>query len=246
MRLLKIGAGSFASIALSFFPIRWLLREIRVKAVLDSIFDVAFVEAAKLTGWSQAAISNAADEYVAPIVVSAVIVWIIWHIFHWVHKPTSPSLEVYASRAPMQADPAVSPVNTVSRKPVPDTTVKWAFDHLCGVTGLKAAKDDTRSIWRQLRQAAYDGKITVWGRPESAALGADQFTKPVEMVPPEHWRDYDFDELRCLVGDDETSFARTKPDDERKQSAANGYADLRLNKQQVQNLGDAAVQSKVE
>jgi hypothetical protein len=138
--------------------------------------------------------------------------------------------------SPRETPSIASTSSSVAAKPLPDATVKWAFHHLCALANLDAAKDDTTPIWMQLRQAARDSKITVWGRPESGTLSAPQFIKPVEMVPPDHWRDYDFDVLRCLAGNDDTSFARTEPDDERKHSLAKGYADLWLNAEQIRHL----------
>jgi hypothetical protein len=90
-----------------------------------------------------------------------------------------------------------------------------------------AASDE---VWAKLRQAARDGRITVWGRPESAHL--ERPYKPMEEIPSDHWRHYAFDFLRCMHSEDEAR-CRSEPDDPKRYPLNKGYADLRVNTTQV-------------
>jgi hypothetical protein len=113
-------------------------------------------------------------------------------------------------------------------KPIPDMLVSEAAEYLAAT---KANWDATSNeVWAELRQAARDGRITVWGRPESAHL--ERPYKPMEEIPPDHWRHYAFDFLRCMHSEDEAR-CRSEPDDLKRYPFNKGYADLRLNKMQV-------------
>jgi hypothetical protein len=124
----------------------------------------------------------------------------------------------------------VQVASSVPERPGPDMAVRDAATHIAATNGWDAASDE---VWAALRQVARDGKITVWGRPDSAHL--QQPYKPNEQIPPEHWRDYGFDFLRCMHSEDEAR-CRSEPDDERRHPLNKGYADLRLNRAQVVSL----------
>jgi hypothetical protein len=90
-----------------------------------------------------------------------------------------------------------------------------------------AASDE---VWAELRLAARDSRITVWGRPESAH--PERPYKPMEEIPSDHWRHYAFDFLRCMHSED-TARCRSEPDDPNRYPLDKGYADLRVNTMQV-------------
>jgi hypothetical protein len=86
--------------------------------------------------------------------------------------------------------PWPTPTNSVASdaKPIPDMLVKEAAEHLAATKASWDVASD--EVWAELRQAARDGRITVWGRPESAHL--ERPYKPMEEIPPDHWRHYAF------------------------------------------------------
>jgi len=130
--------------------------------------------------------------------------------------------------APIRRSP---PARAPQAQSQPDMRIREAFDHLAA--GGRWADIISAPIWTEIRQAARDGRLLVWGRPESAHLNRPY--KPVELIPPEHWRDYGFDHLRCYMGEEDYP-ARTEPDDDRQHPLNKGYADLWVNRTQVADL----------
>jgi len=124
--------------------------------------------------------------------------------------------------------------------PIPDMLLREAAEHLAATKASWDAASD--EVWAELRQAARDGRITVWGRPESAHL--ERPYKPMEEIPPDHWRHYSFDFLRCMHGENETR-CRTEPDDPKRYPLNKGYADLRVNTTQVRTSWIAKIPSNV-
>jgi hypothetical protein len=122
-------------------------------------------------------------------------------------------------------------------KPIPDMLLKEAAEHL---SATKSWDVTSNEVWAELRQAARDGRITVWGRPESAHL--ERPHKPMEEIPPDHWRHYAFDFLRCMHSEDEVR-CRSEPDDPKRRPLNKGYADLRLNATQVRTSWPAKMPS---
>jgi hypothetical protein len=112
----------------------------------------------------------------------------------------------------------------------PDATIRWAHGWL--VSAAKVGSDGDRLIWDELRQAARSGEIMVWGRPISTAIWPDEYRKPIEIVPQEHWRNYDFDVFHCLMHPDDADCG-TVPDGNRDRDNRGRYVDLRVNKGQV-------------
>jgi hypothetical protein len=113
---------------------------------------------------------------------------------------------------------------------MPDMSIAEAHSHLVATGRWEAGSDE---LWGELRQKARHGWMRVWGRPESAAL--ERPYKPSEAITPEHWRDYGFDVLRCLQGGDERP-CRSIPDDDRRHPVSKGYAELRVNRDQVRRV----------
>jgi hypothetical protein len=96
-------------------------------------------------------------EYGPPLALAAFGGWLLWPP----SRKTGLSIETDAGDA----------------KPIPDMLVKEAAQHLAATkANWDAASDE---VWAELRQAARDGRITVWGRPASAHL--ERPYKPMEF-----------------------------------------------------------------
>jgi hypothetical protein len=163
--------------------------------------------------------------------ISGLIGLAIWEIVQ--RRPTPTNGTPYPPRFPTPIASGAS-----DAKPIPDMLVKEAAEHLAAT---KASWDATSDeVWAELRQAARDGRITVWGRPESAHL--EQPYKPMEEIPSDHWRHYAFDFLRCMHSEDEVR-CRSEPDDPKRYPLNKGYADLRVNTTQVQTSWTAKLPS---
>lgn len=174
MRLRKI-VGSLASVALlSLFPVRWLLREIGIKAVLDSIFDVAFAQISDLTGWSQARISNITDEYIAPVLVSAVVVWIIWHIFRWINK------------SPQDIEPRAATFETISKSLSPDWSLRDLFIHV-DQDVLLEEKTLRDAVGREISDKCSSNHLQAWGK-----LIRNGKRNSLAPIPREHWENVEY------------------------------------------------------
>jgi hypothetical protein len=155
--------------------------------------------------------------------------------YHTVHLNTPHQTPRYWDlRVNWQDILALWPTSPVVGTQEAERSIKWTFNRIAKLRGLNPSSDDTSPIWGELRQAARDGRVTVRGRPESGHLRLGQFSKPIEDIPCNHWRDYGFYELGCLVGDDETAFCRTEPD--RGKDLSGCYADLRVSQAQVAQL----------
>jgi hypothetical protein len=107
-----------------------------------------------------------------------------------------------------------------------DQTVRWAMQQIA----FSAHQQDV--ALNELRQAARNGIITIYGRPDSGSLPAGQFYKPIEAIPPDHWRDFDFDITRCIMHEDARE-CRTVPDDRHSLRHNEVYVDLRVNSKQI-------------
>jgi hypothetical protein len=114
---------------------------------------------------------------------------------------------------------------------MPDMSIAEAHGHLVATGRWESGAS---AIWDELCQAARDNRLRVWGRPESVAIAGEQRNRPREIIPSEHWRDHEFDALRCLMHDDDRECC-TKSDNSRLRSGGN-YLDLRVNRDQVRRL----------
>jgi hypothetical protein len=63
-------------------------------------------------------------------------------------------------------------------------------------------------------------------------LAADQYYKPPEAIPCEHWRNFGFDVMRCLFHDDERQCG-TEPDEFRSLRHNEKYGDLRVHEGEI-------------
>lgn len=85
------------------------------------------------------------------------------------------------------------------------------------------------AVLADFRQSARDGALVVWGRPNGSQA------KPREKIPPEHWRDFDFNAIQCLYQDNPNR-CHTMPDDANSMRHDERYSDLWVNKLQVDAL----------
>jgi hypothetical protein len=142
----------------------------------------------------------------------------------------TPALNVaYAAKEDLKRRLRAS--RAISDRLMPDMSIAEAHGHLVATGRWESG---AVAIWDELRQTARDGRLRVWGRPESVAIAGERQNRPREPVPPEHWRDHEFDVLRCLMHDDDRECC-SKPDNSRSHSGGN-YADLRVNRDQVRRL----------
>ena len=78
-------------------------------------------------------------------------------------------------------------------------------------------------------------RISVW-LPRLAPAALELYTKPIEPIPPEHWREYHFDPLQCLMGDRDHP-CRSEPDHPHKTPDGGRYVGLQMNRDQLGEFG---------
>jgi hypothetical protein len=145
---------------------------------------------------------------------------LVYAAIHWLPRGTPNATEAFITQA--------SPVLPLNRDPY-DETVPWALRQIEKTAAFTGKLDSTPD---ELRQAARSGTITIYGRPESNHMTADNFYKPIEPIKPEHWRDFGFSAIRCLCHED-TRECRTEPDDARSARYGEAYVDLRVNSAEI-------------
>lgn len=95
----------------------------------------------------------------------------------------------------------------------------------------------SRNPFHDFRQAARDGALTVWGRPESIDAGPDTRPKPHEKISPEHWTNMGFDYMPYVFGSGEDARrAATAPDHEHRRGNPEPYRDLAVSSAEVKRL----------
>lgn len=88
---------------------------------------------------------------------------------------------------------------------------------------------------RNLRQAAFDGQIEVWGRPRQTNFDRildEHGPRPLTRIPQNYWAAAGFDELHCLSGDAPEG-CRTKPDHVHAPDSFLTYQDVRVNLDEI-------------
>jgi hypothetical protein len=125
-----------------------------------------------------------------------------------------------------------------SRNDPYDQTVRWAMENIV------EDPHESDAALKLLRQAARDGVVTIYGRPQSGSLAPDQFYKPIERILNDHWRDFDFDVMRCIFHED-TRECRTVPDDRRSVRYDEVYVDLRVNSTQIKAKWPTPIKAKI-
>lgn len=89
----------------------------------------------------------------------------------------------------------------------------------------------------ELRQAAANGEIWVWGRRKRTGmddLTYDGTDTPLIPISKDYWIDGDFDPIHCLL-EDAPSGCRTQPDAGVDESEFTTYQDVRVNLSQIQS-----------
>lgn len=70
----------------------------------------------------------------------------------------------------------------------------WIYDSPTGLDGLDLPSG--------LRQAALDGTIRFWGRPNRNMFTSLTRAEPLNEIPATHWTDYDFDGVAMIIATD--------------------------------------------
>ena len=91
-------------------------------------------------------------------------------------------------------------------------------------------KDDLDTV-REIRQAAMDGDIWIWGRRYTGGLSFDE-DKPLVRIETDYWREHGFHEVAILSPAAEVEGTNMTRDDHHGRAQLL-YSDLRLNKQQA-------------
>ena len=110
-----------------------------------------------------------------------------------------------------------------------DQTLRGALEYIAASPAFGGEIDGAPD---ELRQAARNGVVTIYGRPYSGHLAPDGFYKPIEAIDRLHWRDFGFDVLRCIFHDDPRE-CKTQPDDRRSMRYDEVYVDLRVNSAEI-------------
>ena len=117
--------------------------------------------------------------------------------------------------------------------PQPNAGIKEAAEYIELVTGY-----DLDFALSMLRDEAHMGRITVWGRAMSSFLDVDPPAAPIGPIPKQHWANYQLDASRCITGDHPRHCCST-PEfraDEAKYPKSKGFADLRVDMDQIKLL----------
>lgn len=134
-------------------------------------------------------------------------------------------------------DKAASQIEEKSIKPSPDTTVCEAVNNwLLDQSQWGMGKDHNLALG-ELRQAAHNGDIAVWGRQRRSSIDElmyDGTDPPITQINKEYWLSGDFDPLHCLLSDVPNG-CRTQPDAGVNQSSFVIYQDVRVNSRQLES-----------
>ena len=115
-----------------------------------------------------------------------------------------------------------------------DWTMRQAFQWWVDTLN-KNAGEEGLEFFRPLRQAAVDGRVTVWGRRDIGMLGIDAFDfKPLEKIDLDFWKDNDFDSVRYIFADDDDMARKTGTDPDG--GMGTRYFDLMVSSQEVKAL----------
>jgi hypothetical protein len=132
--------------------------------------------------------------------------------------------DLMVSRAEFERRWPSTPISTE-----PDWSFHDVINHFETKVGIPQNELDT--VCEKLRSAARVGQITVWGRPKKPSLSMHQKPpKPLEPIPSDHWRDNQFDEVRCITHPDSRE-CRTEPDDDGHSQLY--YVDIRFFRREI-------------
>ena len=104
------------------------------------------------------------------------------------------------------------------------------------VTGLNRGSRKILDFFSDIRQAACDGNLTVWGRANSEHLTPSEYTQPLQPIPAEHWThvDNEFDVIRYVYAKNEDMIRDTAtPPGTDSIPGVTRYVDLRLTSTEV-------------
>ncbi len=95
-------------------------------------------------------------------------------------------------------------------------------------------------IFSNFRQRASDGDLTIWGRPSGPGDSVQYVfnAPPLVKIPPEHWREMDFDTVLYIFGDepDRIREAKTHPDNGWNRNLPSPFWDLMVSSAELRRL----------
>ncbi len=117
-----------------------------------------------------------------------------------------------------------------------DWNIRDALEWWEKVTGLNRGDGEVLDFFSDMRQAACDGNITVWGRANSEHRTPSQYTQPLQPIPAEHWThaENEFDVMQYVNAENEDMIrdAATPPGTD-SIPVGTRYVDLRLTSAEV-------------
>lgn len=144
------------------------------------------------------------------------------------------------SRAMRQERVVEKHVPQETASPLRDMNMQAAFNYVKDEHFCDIADDDIdrrSAIFDAFRQAARDGTLTIWGRPDSTHLAINQWFKPLEKIPPEHWRLMGLEYTRYMFGDEKTvRQTTTDPDNPHRADNPASYLDLMVSRAELVKL----------
>ena len=135
------------------------------------------------------------------------------------------------NRAAQDAETAEKPI-----EPRPDTPVCEAInDWLLDQSQWGRRKDHNQALG-ELRQAAHNGEVTVWGRRKRTPMDEltyDGTDAPLTQISRDYWLTGDFDPLHCLMPD-APNRCRTQPDAGVDSATFTTFQDVQVCRQQIE------------
>jgi hypothetical protein len=162
------------------------------------------------------------------------------------HGPNSPGIgsvarDVHIHNHPQ---PAASPMPSwarerglatygINEKPSPDTPVWFAIHRIAARIGENNSAEGFPAARRQLRQAALNGDVPIWGQEQIQPLEMHDLNKyrdVLSRVPEGYWNDYRLNETAADEGGENAPHT----EDERQPNSMMGrYWNLRLRKRDI-------------
>ncbi len=111
-----------------------------------------------------------------------------------------------------------------------DLYIRDAYEYIRDRSKWAKERGDL-NIFRELRQAATDGDVWIWGRHYTGGLGFDD-DKLLDRIQRDYWKDHGLDETVVIAEREEVS-GTNMTRDEHSGRPQELYSDLHLNKVQV-------------
>lgn len=142
---------------------------------------------------------------------------------------------------PIRLPPKLSVPPSIGLAPDKEINMQEAFELIVERLGIPMHGHDTKStdarltIFHDLRQKARDGTITIRGREQPFGAHGGIF-KPRENIPPEHWKNMDFDSVRYIFATEHQTIveAATDPDDDNRRDNPTPYVDLTVSQASIE------------